>query len=79
VEDDFGYVYSSAVEMKNGNTKWRCSKRNAFKCLAFINTHGDYIVKAGSEHNHDPTNVHNNRSNWVPSNYLNKHQKQKQK
>ena len=22
LEDDFGYTYSSAVELKNGNTKW---------------------------------------------------------
>ena len=61
LEDDFGYTYSSAVELKNGNTKWRCSKRNAFKCAAFINTRGDYIVKARSEHNHEPTNVYSHR------------------
>ena len=54
VEDDFGYVYSSAFEMKNGDTKWRCSKRNAYKCIAFLNTRGDYIVRVGSEHNHVP-------------------------
>ena len=54
LEDDFGYVYSSAVELKNGDTKWRCSKRNAYKCIAFINTRGDYIVRQKSQHNHDP-------------------------
>ena len=54
VEDDFGYVYSSALEMKNGDTKWRCSKRNAFKCIAFLNTRGNFIVRVGSQHNHVP-------------------------
>ena len=62
LEDDFGYVYSSAAVLKNGNTKWRCSKRNAYKCIAFINTRGDYIVRNRSEHNHDPANVHINRT-----------------
>ena len=56
MEDDYGYVYSSALAMRNGDTKWRCSKRNAFKCISFLNTRGNYIVKVGSEHNHGPVN-----------------------
>ena len=58
LEDDFGYVYSSAVHLKNGDIKWRCSKRNAWKCTAFINTRGPYIVRIQASHNHELTNVH---------------------
>jgi len=54
LEDDYGYVYSSAVMLKNGDTKWRCSKRNAYKCIAFINTRDEYIVRTRSQHNHGP-------------------------
>lgn len=63
LEDDYGYIYSSAVAMKNGDIKWRCSKRNAFKCIAFLITRGEYIVRARPQHNHEPCSVH--RKNTV--------------
>jgi len=69
LEDDFGYVYSSAVHLKNGEIKWRCSKRNAWKCTAFINTRGGYIVRIKADHNHELTNVHQNNRAYPYDNF----------
>ena len=69
LEDDFGFIYSSAVHLKNGEIKWRCSKRNAWKCTAFINTRGGYIVRSKADHNHDLTNVHQNNRAYPYDNF----------
>ena len=69
LEDDFGFIYSSAVHLKNGEIKWRCSKRNAWKCTAFINTRGGYIVRSKADHNHELTNVHQNNRAYPYDNF----------
>ena len=51
--DDLGYTYCNALSLKNGNVRWRCSKKcNKERCKASVVTKGHFLIRENIKHNH---------------------------
>jgi len=61
LHDGMGYTYSSPLLAAEGALRWRCSKKSATLCNAFIIIKDNVIVRCQRSHNHYP-NVENIRN-----------------
>jgi len=53
--DDFGYTFSNALTLNNGDVRWRCSKKSSKeKCRVSAITSYDWIVRQNYQHTHPP-------------------------
>ena len=57
IVDQKGFNYSFRGINKDGTRTWRCSKRNTYKCNAYVRTQAEenYIILHYNEHNHPST------------------------
>ena len=54
LHDDEGFTYSSPLLAAEGALRWRCSKKSATLCNAFIIIKDNIIVRYQRSHNHYP-------------------------